>query len=189
MSGIIALREILDDVPSTVESKILKTNRVLYGSLTYHSLKIGDIPDLPLTNPNWEKYVFGYGVYVFFRNNLPVYVGVADKNFKHRFQSHRFFDGRPNWDWNKLARLTADHALNQENLAYDVDGFYEQVIPELDSFEVVRINCSREELSKAQLNAIERILKYLFQDTLWNGNIKPKSYDNSRTLRSLVSIN
>lgn len=186
MNGVLEFSDLEEKKFAEVRNSILNEARLLYGDLTYANIKINDLPDLALYNPDWEKHVFGYGVYIFFNQGLPVYMGVADKNFKHRFQSHRAFDGRPEWAYNKLARLVAEKLLCNADLAMNKDCFYEKVIPRFEKLEVLRINFLGTGKLKKDLVRLESILKYAFKDTAWNGKNYVSGYSSESTLKSLM---
>lgn len=80
---------------------LMRADKIKYSDITLDDLLLsGTAGTLKLKDYNHQKN-YGGGVYIFFDNNKPVYVGKA-KNFLHRFSSHSIVDVRPNWGWNAL---------------------------------------------------------------------------------------
>lgn len=169
---------------------IADTGKLCYGDITIADLQIKEqLPEIKIFE-KWEHLIFGYGVYIFFDKKVPLYVGKADSNFKHRFQSHRFFDGRKNYGFNKLARKVAE-AKGMERFAYDKLEFYEKVIPLMNELNVIRINCMDSGINQTQCDRLEKLLMKGYSDKgvkLYNNVPKNvRKYDATLTIKQLMS--
>lgn len=185
MKGLIEYNHRSNKTLGNALKEIQNAKKLNYGTMTYVDLQIGNIPKLTITK-EWESEVFGFGIYVFFHNNKPVYVGKADSNFKHRFQSHRHFDGRPEYAFNKLARKIAEIQLGDENLAMNKPDFYEIVLPEMDKLNLVRINFKNNLIEKNKCSRLENLLRKGFAETIYNPIKNVRGYNAEEKIKNLM---
>ncbi|HRE97991.1 MAG TPA: hypothetical protein PK637_14570, partial [Flavobacteriales bacterium] len=71
-----------------IPAYIAANSKLVYGKITLDQLQVSGKIGAKLLHEKWEHEFFGYGAYVFFDGDTPIYVGKAKSNFKHRFQSH-----------------------------------------------------------------------------------------------------
>ncbi len=189
--GLINYVEIENFLPRQAIDYIQNFSKLNYGTLSVDELQINThLPAIKIAE-QWQKAIFGYGVYVMFDNNVPVYVGKADSNFIHRFQSHRQFDGRKDYSFNKLARKAAEIIINDAKAAFDKERFYSEVIPLIEKFEMVRINCLDNGVNEKECDRLERILMKAYEEKgilLYNSVPKiVRGYDTNKTIKNLMS--
>jgi hypothetical protein len=184
-AGLIEYGDIKDKPFKLVLNEVLKSSKLNYGNLNVMDLQLRKLPAIKI-HQKWEHEVFGFGVYIFFDDKVPVYAGKADSNFKHRFQSHRYFDGRLKYAFNELARKTAVNKLGSLDLALKKDSFYGIVIPEVEKFDVVRINLLGSGLSNKKCSRLENLFRKGYYETLYNGMSVVKEYNAEKNLSDLM---
>jgi hypothetical protein len=185
MKGLIEYSDLGSKTLAATLQMILSSPKLNYGEMSYANLQVGAIPNNKITE-EWESKVFGYGVYVVFDDVIPVYVGMSDTNFKHRFQSHRFFDGRPHFGFNKLARKIAEIKFQDINLAMNKDSFYGAVMSEMNKLNVVRINLSESNVPASKCSRIENLLRKSFSSTIYNPLKSVRGFDLNAQMNELI---
>lgn len=189
-NGLIYYKEIEELHPAEVVSYINKGTRLNYGSLTISELQIVKELDINITE-NWPRMIFGYGVYIMFDGNSPVYIGKANSNFLHRFSSHQSFDGREHYGFNMLARKAAEVKMQDRSAALNKELFSTKVIPMVKTFDLIRINCLGSRVNSNQCGLLEKIVMKAYETsgvTLYNSiprNIA--KYDPSKTIKQLMA--
>lgn len=173
MNGVIPYSAIADLTVQEAIEIIINSEKVRYGSLTMEDMVLeGNLGAIAFYNLHKEEY-YGQGIYIMFDGNIPVYVGKAKKHFLHRFQSHLYYDPRPNWDWNKLVRSTANRKLPNYSGEYNKKE-YEQALDIVLSYNVIRLNTFGT-LEVGRLSRLEsiimRALNQFFPDALLNDRI------------------
>ncbi|WP_266202856.1 hypothetical protein [Pontibacter kalidii] len=139
MNGVIPYSAIADLTVQEAAERIIASEKVRYGSLTMEDMVLNGNPGaIAFYDLHKEEY-YGQGIYIMFDGNTPVYVGKAKKHFLHRFQSHLYYDPRPNWDWNKLVRSTANRKLSNYSGEYNYEE-YRQALDIVLSYNVIRLN-------------------------------------------------
>jgi len=189
MNGLISYNT-LNNMPfAEALEKIAKSGKLNFGSMTVDQLAVGTAIPVLKTYEGWQQQLFGYGAYIFFDGDMPVYVGKA-KDFLHRFNSMRFFDGRPAWAFNELPRKLAEIKLCNRDLAFNKESFHQQVMPEVERLNLIRINLSESNMPMKKMARLENLLRKGFADTpygsLYNGLPNAAHYDNNKTLEQLM---
>lgn len=192
MKGAIKFSEIAELSLGDLLLRLKSEPKVEYGNLTIIDLALTNtFPDKKFTE-DWAKETFGYGVYAIYDATTPVYIGTADKHFLHRFESHRRFDPRPEWGFNRWALKTAEIKLKNKELARKKDSFYSKVVPEMERFAVVRIIADKSFPNVKQFKRLERFIKKGFEQagtSLYNPETRRvKKFDLNKTLLEIIGV-
>ncbi|HBI01387.1 MAG TPA: hypothetical protein PLR45_06470 [Flavobacteriales bacterium] len=164
MNGLIQYNKISTLPMEKIPAYIAANSKLVYGKITLDQLQVSGKIGAKLLHEKWEHEFFGYGAYVFFDGDTPIYVGKAKSNFKHRFQSHKHFDRRPEYAFNDFARMYAEKKLNNILYAFIRQTFYTHVINELDKLHVVRINLSSSSYGQDKAQRLEDLLNKSISD-------------------------
>lgn len=190
MKGLIEYSDIENLPVGEIAAYIAAHSKLKYGDITYADLFFGSVPAIKLMDSTWEQHLFGYGAYVFFDDQIPVYVGKAVKNFKHRFESHRFFDPRPTFGFNKLAQYLAQKKLGNSQYATDNKLFEKHILPIFYELYVVRINLFGSPYTQSKSGRLENIVKKSINDAmpgmLYNGLSNISNYNPNYLLKDVI---
>jgi len=174
MLGLIDYKTIEKMQLQTALNQMIIAPKIRFGLMKMEDLAVnGDINSQLFYNLNRDE-LYGKGVYVFFDEGKPIYVGKAKRHFLHRFQSHLSYDPRPGWAWNELLKKTAEKKL----IGYDgnfSEEIYSKAIDIAFGYEVIRIN-TLNQLPEEKITRLERFVmngfNTLYPDTLLNGSLK-----------------
>lgn len=117
----------------------------------------GSVGSMKINEFNYRSH-FGYGVYVLFDNNEPVYVGMTADNFFHRILSHCNTNLQPFWGWNALLKKIASKLSNGKDQNKLTDTELKAAAEKLKTFQLARINVLIEAWNKPDCKKLEKLL-------------------------------
>lgn len=189
MKGVIHYNNISALPLQETVNHILGSEKMRYGDFTLENMALTPLSEVRIWDYYHNPEVFGRGIYIIFDGPQPVYVGMAKTNFLHRFQSHRHFDGRREYGYNKLARYVAKYKMQQERLAYEKESFYRDVIPVMEHMEVIRLHTPTFDTSR--IGKLEKIFLKTFAASpgsrIYNEVNIRHTYDPQKSLQELLS--
>jgi hypothetical protein len=187
--GLIHYNDIENLTLSETLIKINESEKIKYGHLTVNELQIAPLPIVKIMK-DWQKLTFGYGVYILFDKDIPVYIGKATSSFLHRFLSHCCFDGRKAYGFNELARKISENKLGDISAAFDKSLFESEVIPLINELSIVRINCLGSSIDDKKCSRLERIIMKGYEEKgvrLFNSVPKTlREFNSTKTLKQLI---
>jgi hypothetical protein len=173
-NGLIAYSQIcrlkLTDAISLANS----SNKLLYGTMTVGDLLVqGEIATLKFVGFNSVEN-FGRGIYIIYEKANPIYVGLANFHFFHRFSSHIHIDKRINWGWNALLLKLAIRETGKKKEELVLED-YNKALKTLYKCEIVRISLPTRanNINIRNLEAVfQRGMKHITPRTLLNGRVR-----------------
>lgn len=145
--------------------------------LNYGTMKVGDllidgkIDSLEFVEFNTAKN-FGRGIYIIYENSRPIYVGLADFHFFHRFSSHIHIDTRTNWGWNALLKKLAMRETGKVQVDLNLDDYHD-ARKLLYRCEVLRIHVNDDAVDLYNLERVfQRGIRRINPTGILNGRVR-----------------
>jgi hypothetical protein len=156
MRGLIQFNDIKELTLNQVCDILTSFEKPLYGDLKLSDMIVGNMSEINIFS--WDhSNAFGYGVYIFYDGEMPLYVGKAVKHFLHRFLSNVHYDPRPEYGFNWMLKGINVRYLKGTYVEYTKD-HHIAALQKLNGFEVIRINGLNNGITVKQCDLLERIV-------------------------------